>query len=99
MTGDINMGSHYIIHSNLPSSSHHTANVKYVKSWSYPNSIANLYLLQMDDQGLFDVRDDTSNIVYAGNSEKTSQLLNLGRKENWNLVQNNSNKKPLSNPQ
>ena len=97
MTGDLNMGNHHIIHAvgYTPSSDRHVVNKKYVTSWSFANATANLYLLEMDDLGIFDMRDDTSNIEYVGNSKKVTKLLNFARKENWNLTQSSSNKKPL----
>ena len=50
----------------------------------------------MDDNGMFDAtRDDVSNIIYIGNNKKVEKLMNLGRKENWNLTQSDSNKKPF----
>ena len=94
MTGNINMDGHYILNDS-PSSDQHVVNRKYVTRWTFPNTVSNLYLLQMDDQGMFNVRDDVSNIIYVGNTKKTTTLLNIGRKENWNLEQSDSNKQPL----
>ena len=72
MTGDLNMGNHHIIHAAnySPSSNQHSVNRKYVTNWSLPNTVSNLYLLQMDDQGMFDVRDDINSIVYTGSNKK-----------------------------
>ena len=96
MTGDLDMGNHIIHALNYsPLSNQHSVNRKYLVNWSWPNTVSNLYLLEMDDEGIFETRDDTSNITYAGSSKKISQLLNLGRKENWNLEQGDDNKKPL----
>ena len=55
MTGDLDMGNFHIIHAAnySPSSDRHVVNRKYVTYFSIPNTISNLYLLQMDDQGMF----------------------------------------------
>ena len=60
MTGDLDMGNHHIIHAAnyKPSSDNHVVTKKYVENLSYPNSTANLYLLQMDDEGIFDLTKD-----------------------------------------
>ena len=98
MSGDLDMRNHHILYAAnySPSSDQHVVNKKYVTYWSIPNTVSNLYLLQMDDNGMFDAtRDDVSNIIYIGNNKKIEKIMNLGRKENWNLTQTDSNKKPL----
>ena len=97
MRGNLDMNGYHIIHASnyTPSSNNHVVNKKYVTHWTLPNTVSNLYLLQMDDQGMFEIKDDVSNISYIGNSKKVNSLLNLSRKENWNLKQSVSNKKPF----
>ena len=98
MTGDLDMGNHHIIHAAnySPSFDHHVVNKKYVTNLFLPNTISNLYLLQMDDQGIFDAtRDDVDYIEYTGSNKKVEKLLNLSRKKDWNLSQTDSNKQPL----
>ena len=64
MTGDLNMGNHNILHASnyVPSSDHHVVNKKYATNFSLPNTVANLYTLQMDD--------DVSSIVYTRSNKK-----------------------------
>ena len=66
------------------------------KNGEISNSVSNSYLLQMDDRGMFDATlDDIPRISYIGNNKKINSLLNLSRKENWNLEQSDDNKNPL----
>ena len=87
MTGDLDMGNHHIIHSAnySPSSDQHVVNKKYVTNLSLPNTVANLYLLQMDDEGIFNVKDDVDYIEYTGINKKVEKLLNLSRKKIGNF--------------
>ena len=93
MSGDINMGNHHIIHATnyTPSSDQHVVNKKYM----IPNTVANIYTLQMDDEGIFDVKDDTSSVEYEGSTKKINKFLNLSRNNDWFFKQDDSNKKPL----
>ena len=94
MGGDINMGNHHIIHASnyIPSSDRHGVNKKYVTNWSLPNLLTNLYTLQMDDKGIFEVKDDVNYIEYTGSNKKVEKLFNLSRHEDFNLTQTDSNK-------
>ena len=97
MTGDLDMGNHHIIHAAnySPSSNQHSVNRKYVTNWSIPNTVANIYNLQMDDEGIFDVKDDYNYIEYTGSNKKVEKLLNLSRKKDWNFKQDDTNKQPF----
>ena len=95
MTGDLDMENHNIIHTAIPSSDRHVVNRKYVTNWSLPNTIANIYNLQMDDEGIFDVKDDDNYIEYTGSNKKVEKLLNLSRKKDWNFKQDDTNKQPF----
>ena len=98
MTGDLDMGNHNILHTAnyIPSSDNHGVNKKYVKNWSYPNTTATLYLLQMDDEGIFDpTKDDIDYVEYTGSNKKVETLFNLSRKKNWNFGQSDTNKQPF----
>ena len=95
MSGDLNMGNYHIIHNNSPSSDNHVVNKKYVTNFSLPNTIANIYNLQMDDEGIFNVTDDIDYIEYTGSNKKVEKLLNLSRKKDWNFKQDDANKQPL----
>ena len=85
MSGDLNMGNHHILHAlnYVPSSNQHVVNKKYMKNWTLPNTMFDATL------------DDVSSISYIGNNKKVNSLVNLGRKQNWNLEQSDDNKKPL----
>ena len=92
MTGDLNMGNHNIIQNNVPSSDNHVVTKKYM----LPNTIANIYNLQMDDEGIFDAtKDDIDYIEYTGSNKKVETLLNVSRKKDWNFTQNDTNKQPF----
>ena len=82
MTGDLDMGNHHIIHASnyTPSSDYHTVTKKYVTNFSLPNTVANIYNLQMDDEG---------------SNKKVEKLLNLSRKKDWNFTQDDTNKQPF----
>ena len=85
MTGDLDMGNHHILHAAnyVPSSDHHIVNKKYVTNFSLPNTVANIYTLQMDDEGIFNVTDDTNSIVYTGSNKKVEK--------DWDFKQDDSN--------
>ena len=85
MTGELNMGNHHILHAAnyVPSSDHHIVNKKYVTNFSLPNTVANIYTLQMDDEGIFNVTDDTNSIVYTGSNKKVEK--------DWDFKQDDSN--------
>ena len=101
MTGDLDMGNHHILHAAnyTPSSDHHVVTKKYVNdrvtNFSLANTVANIYNLQMDDEGIFDVKDDVNYIEYTGSNKKVEKLLNLSRKEDWNFKQDDTNKQPF----
>ena len=82
------MGNYHI---NYPSSDNHVVTKKYV----IPNTIANIYNLQMDDEGIFAVKDDDNYIEYTGSNKKIETLFNLSRKKDWNFTQNDTGKQPL----
>ena len=97
MSGDLDMGNHNILHAAnyVPSSDHHVVTKKYVTNFSFANTVANIYNLQMDDEGIFDVKDDDNYIEYTGSNKKVEKLLNLSRKKDWNFTQDDTNKQPL----
>ena len=49
----------------------------------------------MDDEGIFDVKDDVDYIEYTGSNKKVEKLLNLSRKKDWNFKQDDTNKQPF----
>ena len=96
MTGDLNKGNHNIIHaSNYTPSDQHSVNRKYVTNFTLPNMFANLYLLQMDDKGIFEIKGDIDYIEYTGSNKKIEKLLNLSRCYDFDLIQTDSNKQPF----
>ena len=97
MTGDLDMRNHNILHAAnyVPSSDHHVVNKKYVKNFSLANTVANIYNLQVDDEGIFNVTDDINSIEYIGSNKKVEKLLNLSRKKDWNFKQDDTNKQPF----
>ena len=97
MTGDLDMGNHNILHAAnyVLSSDQHVVNRKYVTNWSLPNTVANIYNLQMDDEGIFEIKDDIDYIEYTGSDKKIEKLLNLSRKKDWEFTQSDTNKQPL----
>ena len=97
MTGDLDMGNNHILHAAnyTPSSDRHVVTKKYVINFSLANTVANIYNLQMDDEGIFNVKDDVDFIEYTGSNKKVEKRLNLSRKKDWNFKQDDTNKQPF----
>ena len=102
MTGDIIIDDHRIWATSNPTHDRHLAKKIYVdeqitknKSNTLPNTIANLYSLQMDDKGIFEIKDDIDYIEYTGSNKKIEKLLNLSRKKDMKFTQSDTNKQPL----
>ena len=93
MTGDINMGNHHIIHAlnYTPSSDQHVVNKKYVTNYSKPNILMNLYNLQSEDEGIFNVMDDPHSVEYDGSTKKIQNLFNFSKTKDWDFTQSNAN--------
>ena len=98
MTGDIVINDYRIWSTSDPTHDRHLTRKiyvdekdltrkKYVDNKILPNILSNLYTLQMDDEGIFNARDDVEYVEYNGSNKKIGIVFNFSRKKDWNLIQ------------